>query len=127
MENANEIYVAFHIGRGGRFYDAGHTFFIGEFDFQELINRNSNDLFLRERDKKGRFCKPCWVDLNSHVMVEPEDMDSLSGRLEWDGLYNTDYVKRLDDCDEFEIEVLLKSDHYKSPALRACIAHYLDD
>ena len=49
-----KIIVAFHVGRGGRSYNAGHTSFIGE----KRISEFTNDLFTRfenERDFTDRF------------------------------------------------------------------------
>lgn len=39
--------VTFHIGRGGRYWNQGHKSFAGHHDFSEVLNRASNNLFVR--------------------------------------------------------------------------------
>ena len=54
METKDKTIVAFHIGRGGRFHNAGHLSYVGE----KRIGEFTNDLFTRfeNQDKyKDRF------------------------------------------------------------------------
>lgn len=114
MKNTNRIIVAFHTGRGGRFYNAGHVSFIGEKNFQELISINENNLFSQNRDEQGRFCKPFLVDLNGNIIVDAEDLNNEVGRLTFDGQYDSDYSCYLDECSENEFKIIYESSNYKS-------------
>lgn len=112
--NNSGIYVAFHIGRGGQFYNAGHTTFIGEFDFQTLMIKRSDHLFIQNRDEKGRFCAAFQTDLNGRTMVEAANMNCLEGRIEWDGNYDTDVVKLIENCTDSELRIIAESTEWKS-------------
>jgi hypothetical protein len=106
MKNPNEIYVAFHIGRGGRFYNSGHVTYMGEMDIHKLIELNSNDLFYRDKDKRGRFCSPYYSDLNGNEIITIKETKSNVGILEFDRQYNTDICKLLSDCSERELQLI---------------------
>lgn len=95
----NEIFLHFHIGRGGRFYNAGHTEFFGCDDLQRVIRMQADNLYERNRDKNGRFCKKVLVDCNGSVVCETPD--AKTGKLDFDGTYDTDVVLTLQDVEEF--------------------------
>jgi len=123
--NGNRIVVAFHIGRGGRFCNADYRTFIGEKNFQELINDSLNFLVYRDRDDKGRFCKPFYTDAASgNVIVEPDKMNNEVGRLDWDGSYDTDYACYLDECDEDELRIIVRDNQLISPEAREYIIEW---
>lgn len=124
--NGNRIVVAFHIGRGGRFYNAGHRSFIGEKNFQELIEDSLNFLVYRDRDDKGRFCKPFYTDASGNVIVEPDDMNNEVGRLNWDNQYDTDVACYLDECTDFELEEIATSGQWVSPEAQEYIVKRLE-
>ena len=69
----DNIIVAFHIGRGGRFYNGGHKTFLGEKNINDLMNIQSDYLFYRNKDNKGRFCSPYHADLNGKLMITEKD------------------------------------------------------
>ena len=76
---ANKTIVAFHIGRGGQFYNAGHKTFVGTHD----INHFTDDLFLRHENAYNVF-------------------DKINGRPNLEGLYydatdwnNVESIERL--------------------------------
>ena len=46
----NRIVVAFHIGRGGQFYNPGHKTYKGEINFTQLCNSQNNYLYEVNRD-----------------------------------------------------------------------------
>ena len=123
MKNSNNnndrIVVAFHIGLRGKT-------FIGERDFQELINDRMDSLFLHDRDQSGRFCKPYYTDASGNVMVEPGEMKNEVGRLDWDGSYNTDYACYLDECDEDELRLIARDDASASPGTFDYVTKRLD-
>jgi hypothetical protein len=112
------IVVSFHIGRGSRFYNAGHRTFIGEKNFQDLINMEANNVFVKDRGPDGRFCKPLITDCSGNP-VSDDDVNELIGTLDFDGQYDTSYAKIIDDCDEHELQIITEANIYKSPALVA--------
>lgn len=86
----SEIYLHFHIGRGGRFYNCGHKTFKGFENLQDLIRIKSNVLYERDRDKRGRFCPKVLVDCNGSIVCDTPN--SYTGKLDFDGTYNSDFV-----------------------------------
>lgn len=111
------MYVSFHIGRGGHFGNQGYLSFTGEEDFQDLIRRCSDvclivDTAIDENDVEYELPKDKWHldDLGSNVILEGRDkIEALTGILDWDGDYNTDYVTTTDDLSEKELDVLYKA------------------
>ena len=118
--NCDRIVVAFHIGRRGKT-------FLGEKDFHELINDRLDSLFLKDRDSKGRFCKPFYADASGNVMVEPGEMNSEVGTLDFDGLYDTDVACYLDECDDDELRLIARDDVFASPEVLEYVNERLDD
>lgn len=124
----NVIYVSFHIGRGGNFNNAGHLSFHGEEDFQDLIRRCSDVCMIISEDEKGNTLPDAdWrlVDTGSNVILEGrEEIEAMTGRLEWDGIYDTDYVTTTDDLSEDEEELIWKAycdEKYMSDELKDAI------
>lgn len=127
MENANEIYVAFHIGRGGRYNNPGHVSYMGEYNFQDLILLNYNNLFEHNRDEKGRFCKPYLVDASGNLIVEQGQRYDMTGCLDFDGIYDTDSCCLVEECDQKELQIIANSGEWLSPALRDYLEKHLED
>lgn len=90
MKTIDEIYLHFHTGRGGRFYNAGHITFEGVEDLQDVIRMKSNHLYERDRDARGRYCKKVLVDCSGHVVCWTPN--ARTGRLDFDGDYDADDV-----------------------------------
>lgn len=111
------MYVSFHIGRGGHFGNQGYLSFTGEEDFQDLIRRCSDvclivDTAIDENDVEYELPEDKWHldDLGSNVILEGRDkIEALTGILDWDGNYNTDYVTTTDNLSEKELDVLYKA------------------
>ena len=101
-----KIYVAFHIGRGGSFNNAGHRTFIGEMTFAELVQKRSQYLFESNRDENGKFCKPYIHDGNGNFVTHDDFRKGLTGTLEFDTIYDTDIVKEISNCEDWELEVI---------------------
>ena len=99
--NGDRIVVAFHVCARGKT-------FLGEKNFQELIGDRLDSLFLHDRDSRGRFCKPFYADAQGNVMVEPDEMNSEVGSLDWDGMYDTDVACYLDECDDDELRLIAR-------------------
>jgi len=113
----NKIIVAFHIGRGGRFYNAGHKTFLGELNFRDLQELNADNIFYRDRDERGRFMKTEIYD-GAGSFVSDDDPKGLIGRLDFDGDYDTDYCKYIEDCTDEELQIIAKSIDFKSFELK---------
>lgn len=111
-----KIIVSFNIGRGGRFNNAGFKSYMGELNFQQLINLESNNCFVQTRDANGRFCKPFITDCNGNC-VSDDDVNGEIGTLDFDGQYDTDYAKYIQDCTEQELDVIANSMWYKTQDL----------
>nr|DAL55899.1 MAG TPA_asm: hypothetical protein [Caudoviricetes sp.] len=107
------LFVAFHISRGGKFYNPGYKTFEGEMSFYELCLLHSSDLFMRNRTDNGRFCKPFLTDCSGNV-VSYDNPNGTTGTLDFDGDYDTWYVVSAEDLSEEEKEIIMKSDALKS-------------
>lgn len=126
MEQKNRIIVAFHTGRGGRFYNPGHRTFIGEQNFQDLISLNSNNLFEQNRDEKGRFCSPYLTDCSGKVVVEPGHIKDEIGCLDFDGVYDTDGCCYIEDCTEDDLRMIFDSGEWVSFELRDYLKNFFE-
>ena len=106
----SKIYVSFHIGRGGHFNNPGHLTFHGEEDFQDLINRCSDVSMIINEDEEGNTLPDAdWqlIDTGSNVILQGRDeIEAMTGRLEWDTIYDTDYVETTDNLSDNELECL---------------------
>lgn len=94
-ENENLI-VSFHIGRGGRFHNAGHLSYLGERKIGSFIS----DLF--ESDGVFTDCG------GREVGLTQDDVDSGVGAIRIDFDYDTTYTKKVADLEENEINCILE-------------------
>lgn len=122
------VFVSFHIGRGGSFNNAGHLSFHGEEDFQQLIKRCSDSCMIISEDEKGNTLpddKWQLVDTGSNVILQGRDeIEGNTGRLEWDTIYDTDYVTTTDNLSELETELIWRdylNEKYMSDDLKDII------
>jgi len=122
MDN-NKIIVAFKIGRGGKFYNPGHKSYLGEKNFRNLIDMESNKLFIQNRDELGRFCKP-YLHSDSGSAVSEDEVNALTGTLDFDGKYHTCYAVNIEECGEHEIELIANSQEHKSFELLEWLKSY---
>lgn len=108
------IVVAFHIGRGGHFNNAGHKTFMpsvsklqdcfGEFSYINYENEDGTPI----PDEQWQL-----IDGGGNVILEGRDaIESETGILVWDGVYNTDIVRYIEDCTDEELEILYKAYEY---------------
>ena len=107
FEEAQNIKVRFHIGRGGRFHNAGHKTYVGTVnDLSDCFG----DSFLISEDENGKTLPDSeWrlEDGGGNVILSGRDeIESETGILDWDGEYDTDIVCYLTDCDERECQLI---------------------
>ena len=108
--------VCFHIGRGGRFNNQGHKTYRNDIeDFQELLRYYADELFEYTEDEDGNQLSNeecCIKDCNGNVLVQGlEAMTGETGVLDFDGDYDTSYVKETEKCTDSELYAII--DAYK--------------
>ena len=125
---AQNIKVRFHIGRGGRFNNAGHKTYVGTV---KDLSACFGDSFLISEDENGKALPDSeWklVDSGGNVILSGRDeIESETGILDWDGEYDTDIVRYLEDCYDDEYQLILdtaeRGGHVEEPILAfACHA-----
>lgn len=113
--------VAFHIGRGGRFYNGGHLTFLGEgkiADFTEdccapstiLVDEDGNEELIVDMETPDAM----WTDENGNgVGLTNEEYKDGIGRIDMDGEYDTTYTTYLKDVEEGsdEWDAIFASNH----------------
>lgn len=141
MKTSAQTIVAFHTGRGGRFYNAGHVSFIGE----RRIDEFTNDLFLNFeneaeilntigdrtnllkkfeecRDKEDfSFFKKLGLDAGEQIYTDCNgnsvgltlaEAKTGVGCINIDDEYNTTCAMYLEDCSENELQLIVDYDGY---------------
>lgn len=104
------IIVGFHVGRGGYHHNPGYkTFNPYVHSIQDLFE----DGFLNCEDEDGNpLPDEEWTltDQGGNIILEGrQEIESPVGVLEWDGIYDTDIVKYIEDCTDEEIELIMKA------------------
>lgn len=96
MATKEPLYISFHIGRGGYFHNQGHYTFMAEENFQDLLDRCADKLFFVNDDEDGNLLPDDeWRvrDMGDNLILEGrEEIEAMTGTLDFDGDYNTDYV-----------------------------------
>ena len=129
-KEAQNIKVRFHIGRGGRFNNAGHKTYVGTVnDLSDCFG----DSFLISEDENGKTLPDSeWrlVDGGGNAILSGRDeIESDTGILDWDGEYNTDIVRHLSECDDDEYQLILDTaerGEYVEKAVLAYVCSALD-
>ena len=95
--------VAFHIGRGGSFYNPGHLTFIGVQKIGETSDFLNNCFPpADESDPEAE-----WHDGSGNsVGLTNAQLESGIGRIDQDGHYDTIYTKKIEGLDENEIDAV---------------------
>lgn len=97
--------VLFHVGRGGRFHNPGYWELIGiGKGLQDAIDLKIDNVFLHNKDKRGRFCSPFLMDGGGNVVCETPNAEV--GELDFDGDYDRYVAEYLDDLSDSEIEIV---------------------
>ena len=107
LEEAQNIKVRFHIGRGGRFYNAGHKTYVGTVN--GLSDCFGESTMLISEDENGKPLPDSeWRLVDGGVILSGRDeIESETGILDWDGEYDTDIVRHLSECDDDEYQLIL--------------------
>ena len=108
FEEAQNIKVRFHIGRGGRFHNAGHKTYEGTVN--GLSDCFGDSIVISEDEHEKPLPDSEWqlVDSGGNVILNGRDeIESETGVLDWDGEYDTDIVRHLSECDDDEYQLIL--------------------
>ena len=122
LEEAQNMKVRFHIGRGGHFSNAGHKTYVGTVN--ELSDCFGDSIVISEDENGKTLPDSEWqlVDSGSNVILSGRDeIESETGILDWDGEYDTDIVRKLSECDDDEYQLILdtaeRGGHVEEPVL----------
>ena len=128
LEEAQNMKVRFHIGRGGQFHNAGHKTYVGTVN--DLSDCFGDSIVFSEDENGNKLPDSEWqlVDGGGNVILSGRDeIESDTGILDWDGEYDTDIVRYLEDCEDDEYQLILdtaeRGGHVEEPVLAyACHA-----
>ena len=108
LEEAQNMKVRFHIGRGGQFHNAGHKTYVGTVN--DLSDCFGDSIVFSEDENGKTLPDSDWqlVDGGGNVILSGRDeIESETGILDWDGEYDTDIVRHLSECDDDEYQLIL--------------------
>lgn len=128
LDEAQNMKVRFHIGRGGQFNNSGHKTYVGTVN--DLSDCFGDSIVFSEDENGNTLPDSEWrlVDGGGNVILSGRDeIESDTGILDWDGEYDTDIVRYLEDCDDDEYQLILdtaeRGGHVDEPVLAyACHA-----
>ena len=134
-----ETIVAFHIGRGGKFFNGGILTYIGEKKLYEIdsdlyvhpehyvelseklspdnralldelyANDDINAIATQLGISVYELGEPYMFDFNSRKIISVKNYENGVGTLDIDGEYDTTYTKHLNECDSLELELIEKT------------------
>lgn len=104
------IIVCFHVGRGGYHNNPGYKTYNPYMKSLQDIIYSCNNAFINCEDEDGNpLPDDEWTltDQGGKIILEGrQEIESPVGVLEWDGIYDTDIVRYIEDCDDEEIDIL---------------------
>lgn len=104
------IIVCFHVGRGGYHNNPGYKTYNPYMKSLQDIIYSCNNAFINCEDEDGNLLPDDeWTltDQGGKIILEGrKEIESPVGILEWDGIYDTDIVRYIEDCDDEEIDIL---------------------
>ncbi len=92
--------AVFHIGKGGRFNNGGHTTFLGLMNYKDIYHKIFTDV---QEQNDGSY-----LDDNGNQVCESIGEDGIF-YLDEDGIYDTTYSKHIKDLQDVEIEIILET------------------
>ena len=107
LDEAQNIKVRFHIGRGGHFHNAGYKTYVGTVN--GLSDCFGESTMIISEDENGKPLPDSeWQLVDGSVILTGRDeIESETGILDWDGEYDTDIVRHLSECDDDEYQLIL--------------------
>ena len=103
----NKTVVHFHVGRGGKFHNGGYKEFKG---VQDLTLPNEYCTIIDTDENGNQLSDDEWIlieDSSEKVLLKGKNnIMSRTGVLDYDGKYDTDIYKYIEDCDEEELRLL---------------------
>lgn len=111
LEEAQDLKVRFHIGRGGHFNNAGHKTYVGTVNGLSDCFGDSSIIWEDENGKPLPDSEWQLIDGGGNVILTGRDeIESETGILDWDGEYDTDIVRKLSECDDDEYQMILDTE-----------------
>ena len=133
--------VAFHVGRGGRFYNPRHLTYLDDKPISAYTDglfidyENLKEVMDRLKDHPNLLAKleqcidkgdvsffgKLGLDLGEEVYIDEcgnpveltvKEAETGIGCINIDNEYNTTYTCYLEDCSEYELEAILRSDRF---------------
>lgn len=117
----------FKIGRGGRFYNAGHKKLIG---YNESLQDYFQDVFLidgADDDEDEKLPEEEWLllDANGNTLLKGYEIMSRTGTLDFDGDYDTIIVRSIEELREDEKSIVLDSYETFDKDYQKAISNYI--
>lgn len=114
-----KLVVAFQIGTLSKYnYKNPNVItYLGEMDFKAIQKLRINEIFYKKVDGKDII-----TDEMGNI-VSDDDINGEVGVLNFDNNYDTTYCKYYEDCTIEEMEVIKKSDMYKTAELEAYLGN----
>lgn len=91
----------FHVGRGGKFHNPGHKTFV---DIEPMHFREYDNIIEQDEDGNPLPDDEWYANDGSEILLTGKTaIIAETGILDYDGEYDTEIFKYLDDCDEDEL------------------------
>lgn len=108
----NKILVGFHIGRGGKYRTAGYVTFMPQIHFIQQC-MNGDDMIVSQDENGNTLPDEEWYMCDGVGNIYPdmrgrEACEADTGRIERDGIYDTDVVMDIEDCPDTYLEAIWK-------------------
>lgn len=108
LDEAQNMKVRFHVGRGGQFNNAGQKTYIGTVN--DLSDCFGDSIVFSEDENGKPLPDSEWrlVDGGGNVILTGRnEIERETGIIDWDGEYDTDIVRYLEGCDDEEYQLIL--------------------
>ena len=117
----------FKIGRGGRFYNAGHKKLIG---YNESLQDYFHDVILidgTDDESEEELPEEEWklLDLNGNTLLEGHEIMSKTGVLDFDGEYDTIIVRSIENLLDDEKAIVAEAYETFDNDYKAAIRNYI--